>query len=148
MNTRRITTDSLSKIHNALSSNFLGLPGSLVDSYYTNQNDYPFYDIVTDTTGNHITLEIALAGWEKNDIEITLEKDLLTIAATKLDDVNNSKPEPVFLHKGISRKSFNKAFTIGADVEMGEVTFVNGILKIEMERIIPKKDKLKTLKIR
>jgi len=146
MNQRRITTDSLSKLHNALSSNFLGLPGSLVDSYYTNQNDYPFYDIVQDETGNHIILEIALAGWEKDDIELTVEKDLLTVAATKVNDIDNE--ELTYLHKGISRKSFNKSFTIGADVEMGDVSFRNGILKIEMERIIPKKDKPRLIKIR
>jgi molecular chaperone IbpA len=146
MNSRRITTDSLSKLHNALSSNFLGLPGSLVDSYYTNQNDYPFYDIIQDEDGNHITLEIALAGWEKNDINITVEKDLLTISATKTKMVDDE--QPIYLHKGISRKSFNKSFTMGADVEMGDVTFKNGILKIEMERVIPEKDQPRTIRIR
>ena len=145
MNQRRITTDSLSKLHNALSSNFLGLPGSLVDSYYTNQNDYPFYNISQDDSGNYITVELALAGWDKDDITLTVEKDLLTIEANKMEDVNE---EMTYLHKGISRKSFKKAFTIGADVEMGDVTFENGILRIEMERIIPKKDKPRLIKIR
>ena len=145
MNQHKITTDSLSKLHNTLSRNFLGLPGSLVDSYYTNQNDYPFYDITQDESGNHITLELALAGWDKDDITLTVEKDLLTIEANRLENVNK---EVTYLHKGISRKSFNKSFTIGADVEMGDVTFENGILKIEMERIIPKKDKPRLIKIR
>ena len=146
MNQHKITTDSLSKIHNALSRNFLGLPGSLVDSYYTNSNDYPFYDILQDETGNYITLQIALAGWDKDDITLTVEKDLLTIEAERLRDLD---AEPAtYLHKGISRKSFNKSFTIGADVEMGDVSFENGILTIEMERIIPKKDKPRTIRIR
>jgi len=146
MNSRTITTDSLSKLHNALSRNFLGLPTSLADSYYTNSNEYPFYNILQDADGNHITLELALAGWDKRDIDITVNKDKLTINAAKTKDVDESGLH--YSHKGISRKDFEKSFTIGADVEMGDVVFKNGILSIEMERIIPEKDKPRTLRIR
>jgi len=118
-----------------------------MDSYYTNNNEYPFYDIVQDEDGNNIILELALAGWEKDDINIVLTKDLLTISAKKIKCMGVDE-DPIYLHKGISRKDFEKSFTIGADVEMGKVTFENGILKIKMERIVPEKEKPRTIKIK
>lgn len=115
-------------------------------------SNYPPYNIVK-TGNNKFNIEIALAGFNKKDINITSENGLLTIESKVKSVVNDSvgadadKNEEM-IHKGISKRYFKKSFTIADDVEIKGAELKDGLLKVSMEKIIPDAKKLKTINIK
>ena len=114
--------------------------------------NYPPYNLVK--TGNHkFDIEIALAGFNKKDIEITSENNTLTIESKVKSIVNDSvgadaKKDEQMIHKGISKRYFKRSFTIADDVEVKGAELKDGLLKVSMEKIIPDAKKLKTISIK
>ena len=99
------------------------------------QVNYPPYNIVK--TGEYTyDIELALAGFSKNDIDVEYENNVLTVKSIKKADVDEDKSNGV-IHKGISKRFFSKAFTISDDVEVKGAELKDGLLKISLERIIP-----------
>ena len=114
--------------------------------------NYPPYNLVK--TGTHkFDIEIALAGFNKKDIEITSENNTLTIESKVKSVVNDSvgadaKKDEQMIHKGISKRYFKRSFTIADDVEVKGAELKDGLLKVSMEKIIPDAKKLKTISIK
>ena len=114
--------------------------------------NYPPYNLVK--TGTHkFDIEIALAGFNKKDIEITSENNMLTIESKVKSVVNDSvgsdKPKnEEMIHKGISKRFFKRSFTIADDVEVKGAELKDGLSKVSMEKIIPDAKKLKTIDIK
>ena len=114
--------------------------------------NYPPYNLVK--TGTHkFDIEIALAGFNKKDIEITSENNMLTIESKVKSVVNVSvgadKPKnEEMIHKGISKRYFKRSFTIADDVEVKGAELKDGLLKVSMEKIIPDAKKLKSIDIK
>ena len=114
--------------------------------------NYPPYNLVK--TGSHkFDIEIALAGFNKKDIEITSENNTLTIESKVKAVVNDSvgadaKKDEQMIHKGISKRYFKRSFTIADDVEVKGAELKDGLLKVSMEKIIPDAKKLKTIDIK
>ena len=114
--------------------------------------NYPPYNLVK--TGSHkFDIEIALAGFNKKDIEITSENNTLTIESKVKSVVNDSvgadaKKDEQMIHKGISKRYFKRSFTIADDVEVKGAELKDGLLKVSMEKIIPDAKKLKTISIK
>ena len=114
--------------------------------------NYPPYNLVK--TGTHkFDIEIALAGFNKKDIEITSENNMLTIESKVKSVVDDSvgvdKPkDQAMIHKGISKRYFKRSFTIADDVEVKGAELKDGLLKVSMEKIIPDAKKLKTIDIK
>ena len=114
--------------------------------------NYPPYNLVK--TGTHkFDIEIALAGFNKKDIEITSENNILTIeskvSSVAVDSVGADKPkDQAMIHKGISKRYFKRSFTIADDVEVKGAELKDGLLKVSMEKIIPDAKKLKTINIK
>src|SRR6056300_2043723 len=77
--------------------------------------NFPPYNIVK-TGKNAYDVELALAGYSKKDIDVSLEEGVLTIKSIKED--KEDKEEDGILHKGIAKRYFSKAFTIADDVEV------------------------------
>ena len=121
-------------------------PGTFIGS------SYPPYNLVK--TGTHkFDIEIALAGFNKKDIEITSENNMLTIESKVKSVVNDSvgadaKKDEEMIHKGISKRYFKRSFTIADDVEVKGAELKDGLLKVSMEKIIPDAKKLKTISIK
>ena len=107
--------------------------------------NYPPYNIVK-TGDNKFDIEVALAGFNKKDINVTSENGMLTIES-KEDDKSKDKDGEV-LHKGISKRYFKKSFTIADDVEITGANLKDGMLKVSMEKIVPEAKKLKTIEIK
>jgi len=113
--------------------------------------NYPPYNLVK--TGSHkFDIEIALAGFNKKDIEITSENNTLTIES-KVNAFGESlgeapKKDKDVIHKGISKRYFKRSFTIADDVEVKGAELKDGLLKVSMEKIIPDAKKLKTIDIK
>ena len=108
-------------------------------------SNYPPYNIVK-TGNNKFDIEVALAGFNKKDINVTSENGMLTIES-KQEDKSTDKDGEV-LHKGISKRYFKKSFTIADDVEINGAELKDGMLRVSMEKIVPEAKKLKTIEIK
>ena len=106
---------------------------------------FPHYNIVKKAE-NKYDIEIALAGYNKKDIEVELKEGILTIKSKK-EEKEDTKDGEV-LHKGIAKRYFSKAFTIADDVEVKGAELKDGLLKVSMERIVPEHRKAKTIDIK
>lgn len=100
-------------------------------------SSYPPHNIINESNGRTI-LEIAVAGFSKNDISVFTERNLLTVRAKEKE-----KTEKKYQHKGISTRSFEKSWQLGQDVEIKDVTCDNGLLVIELQKELPEKQKKK-----
>ena len=107
--------------------------------------NFPPYNIVK-TGDNKYDVELALAGFNKKDIDVTVEDGILTIKSI-VKDSKEDKEEGV-IHKGIAKRYFSKSFTIADDVEVKGAELKDGLLKVSLERIIPESRKAKTISIK
>ena len=117
------------------------------DMRLVNQTNYPPYNIVK-TDKNKYDIEVALAGFSKKDINVEVEAGKLTINSVKDKDTQEVEDNDGVLHKGISKRSFKRVWTIADDVKVNGAELKDGLLKVSMEKIVPEKDKLKTITIK
>ena len=109
--------------------------------------NYPPYNIVKTGT-NKYDIEVALAGFGKKDIDVSVENGVLTIES-KTSNKDDSKDEDGnTIYKGISKRYFKRSFTIADDVEINGAELKDGLLKVSMEKIVPESKKLKTIEIK
>ena len=108
--------------------------------------NYPPYNIVK-TGENKYDVEVALAGYNKKDINIEYADNLLTIKSVKDNNSVKKDSESGVLHKGISKRFFSKTFTIADDTEVKSAVLKDGLLKVSLERIIPEVKKPKIIEI-
>ena len=119
------------------------------DSFFTGNSNFPPYNIVK--TGEHTyDIELALAGFGKDDIVVEYKENQLTVKSKpNKDDVEEvEKYDNGVLHRGISKRFFSKSFTIANDVEVKGAELKDGLLKVSLERIIPEHKKAKTIEIK
>ena len=106
--------------------------------------NFPPYNIVK-TGKNTYDVELALAGYSKKDIDVSLEDGVLTIKSIK--EEKEDKEEDGVIHKGIAKRYFSKAFTIADDVEVKGAELKDGLLKVSLERIVPESKKPRTIEV-
>jgi molecular chaperone IbpA len=99
---------------------------------------FPPYNIKK-TGDNVYVLEMAVAGFGKQDIEITLEEDVLTIKGNISADSDSTG----VIYKGIAERNFTRKFTLADTIQVKSSTLANGMLKIFLERFIPEDKKPK-----
>ena len=103
--------------------------------------NYPPYNVIRD--GDKYTIEVALAGIDKEDLEVEVQENTLRISYE-----SSKKEEPeISVHKGIAQRSFKREFSLAEDVEVIAAVLKNGLLEISLERIIPDEKKPKQIKI-
>lgn len=114
------------------------------DVFNIPQVNFPPYNIVK--TGDYTyDVELALAGFSKDDITVDYADNILSVKSIKKDE---KKEEDGVLHRGISKRMFSKSFTIADDVEVKGAELKDGLLKISMERIIPEGKKPRSIDIK
>ena len=106
--------------------------------------NYPPYNIVKTGT-NKYDIEVALAGFGKKDIDVSVENGVLTIES-KVEEKDKDEDGNT-IYKGISKRYFKRSFTIADDVEINGAELKDGLLKVSMEKIVPESKKLKTIEI-
>ena len=109
--------------------------------------NFPPYNIVK-TGENTYDVELALAGFNKNDIEVEYKENNLTVKSKKQDKAEETDPDGNMIHRGISKRMFTRSFTIANDVEVKGAELKDGLLKVSLERIIPDHKKAKTIEIK
>jgi molecular chaperone IbpA len=112
------------------------LPNRLVET------GYPFYDIQRTDEYNYI-IKLAVAGFKKSDLNVTLENEVLCITGNV-----DSIVETNFLWKGISTKSFTRRFTLPKDATVNDVALVDGILTVQVSVPKPEAKPVNQIKIR
>lgn len=107
---------------------------------------YPPYNIRKE--GDKFQIEIALAGVTKEDLDITAEGGKLTIAYNP-EEVEPTVEEALteWLHKGIAQRKFKRVWTLADDVVVNGAKMENGMLYIELERIVPEEKKARSIEI-
>ena len=104
--------------------------------------NYPPYNI-EQTGENTYVIEMAVAGFGKSDVEITIEDDVMSIkGAVEGEDASKD-----FLHKGISSRNFERKYTIADQIEVKNATMLNGMLKVFLENIIPDHKKPRNVEV-
>jgi molecular chaperone IbpA len=101
---------------------------------------YPPYNLIKD--GENYTIEMAMAGLTDKDIDIVLEERTLTISYDKTEETREN-----LVHQGLAQRSFKRSFNLADDIEIKKATLKNGLLSVEMERIIPEEKKPVKIKI-
>ena len=116
------------------------------DSFFRGTlGNFPPYNIVK-TGENTYDVELALAGFNKKDIEVEYKENLLTVKSKKQEETKDEDGN--IIHRGISKRMFSKSFTIANDVEVKGAELKDGLLKVSMERIIPEHKKAKLIDIK
>jgi molecular chaperone IbpA len=130
----------LTKFWNDVNTYTIGLDewfNRLTTRHYTEAN-YPVYNLVKEKGGANYRLEVALAGFKKEEISVETQDGKLFVIG-KVD-----KDESIeYIHRGLSKRSFNRSWTLSDDVEITDVDFSEGLLVIKFQRIIPEHQKLK-----
>ena len=106
------------------------------------QSNYPPYNIRRAGKDKY-AIEVAVAGFSKDDVEVEFEDKLLTVRTKKVDKTVEKDGDEI-IHKGISQRSFSRSFTISDDVKVSDAKLQDGLLTISCEKIIPEQKK-KTL---
>jgi molecular chaperone IbpA len=106
------------------------------------QSGYPPYNIIKDGDERY-AVEIAVAGFAKDEIDIELKEGNMLVTGKK----SNPEVEKNFVHKGIGTRAFTRTFTLSDDVVVKGADLDNGILVIELERIIPEEKKPRKIEI-
>lgn len=102
---------------------------------------FPPYNIKK-TGENSYVVEMAVAGFGKQDIELILEEDVLTVKGNI-----SSSSEDDFIHKGIAERSFTRKFTLADTIKVKSSSLANGMLKIFLEKYIPEEKKARKIEI-
>jgi molecular chaperone IbpA len=105
------------------------------------QTNYPPYNVVK-VDDEHFTVEVAVAGFSKDDISVTKEKNQLTIEGKK-----ESKSTKEIVHHGLSSRAFKRSWTLADNVEIETAKLKDGILSVGLEKVIPEEDKPISIKI-
>ena len=107
------------------------------------QTSYPPYNINKIDDLNY-QIEMALAGFNKKDIEIKSADSQLTIKSVENDD----KEEKETLHRGISKRKFSRTFTLAEDIKVNGAELKDGMLLVDLEKIVPEEKKPRTIDIK
>ena len=109
----------------------------------TNNSGYPPYDLIK-IDEDAYKVDIALAGFSRDDIEVTVDNGSLIIKGEKKDSTDGSQT----VHKGISSRKFTRIFALGEYMEVTNAELVDGLLSVKIERIVPEDKRPKQIQVK
>ena len=110
-------------------------------SQYEIQN-YPPYNIKK-VGKDKYQLDMALAGFSKDDVKVEVKENTLTVSASSSDKEDDS-----FVHKGIAKRAFKRQWTLAEHLEVGDAKLKDGVLTVDMKLNLPEEKKPRTIKIK
>jgi molecular chaperone IbpA len=105
-----------------------------------NSTNYPPYNLVEVSEDTYM-IELALAGFKKEDISVEQEKNVLTIKGSSEEDENK------YIHKGIGARAFTRTFSLSEYMNVTAVVMENGILRVLIVKLVPEEARPKTFEI-
>ena len=115
-----------------------------VENNSTSTGDPPYN--IQKTEDFKFEIEMALAGFDKKDINIEVAEGVLTVKSIK--DIDSGATDEYTLYKGISQRNFTRKFTLADDIVVNDAKLENGMLTIYLERIIPEEKKPRLIAIK
>jgi HSP20 family molecular chaperone IbpA len=95
-------------------------------------NNYPPYNLVQ-ISNVESRLELALAGFKKDEVKVYTQDGKLFVSGEK----ENKESETNYVHRGVAQRSFTRAWTLSDETEVRSVTFEDGLLTVELGKIVP-----------
>jgi HSP20 family molecular chaperone IbpA len=102
-----------------------------LDRLKKNTDGYPPYN-VEQIGEDGLRITLAVAGFTMDDLEVEVENNQLLISGRQRED-----EEKVYLHRGIAARQFQRSFVLADGIEIKEASLDNGLLHIDMQRVIP-----------
>ena len=133
-NLARYTAADLSALMDKITKNSIGMDEYLdrMFNLHETSTNYPPYNLIqVNNVESH--LEIALAGFKKEEVHAFTEYGKLFVEGQKSD----TESERTFIHKGVASRSFKRAWTLSDDTEVRDVIFEDGLLRIVLGKIVP-----------
>ena len=109
-------------------------------------NNYPPHNILK-TGENQYEIQIAVTGFEKDEIAVTVESNVLTVKGEGSESVRHEQPEIVYLHRGLATRDFVREFPLAEHIEVAGAEIRNGMLIVKLIRNIPESAKPKIIDI-
>ena len=135
MNLQRYHSANLPELMKLISKNGIGMDDYLdrfFNSFETTTN-YPPYNLIHVNNVESV-LEIALAGFTKDEINVYTEYGKLTVEGNK---ETNQETGSQYVHQGLAQRSFNRTWSLSEDIEVREVLFKDGLLTVKLGKIVP-----------
>ena len=132
-NITRYNAADLSQLMDRIVKNSIGM-----DDYFDRfwgadtQSNYPPYNLVQ-VNNVESRLEIALAGFKQKEVKVYTEFGKLFVEGKKEESENVGE----IVHKGLAQRSFTRTWTLSADTEVRQVSFADGLLTVELGKIVP-----------
>ena len=132
-NLQRYTASDIPALLDRISKNSIGMHDYLDRVFdFQEQSNYPPYNLIQ--LNNHESkLEIALAGFKKDELKVYTEFGKLYVEGKKED----TETVETFVHKGLAKRSFTRVWTITDDTEIRDVQFRDGLLVVELGKVVP-----------
>tara|TARA_R100000742_G_C4246448_1_gene65307 strand:+ start:321 stop:758 length:438 start_codon:yes stop_codon:yes gene_type:complete len=134
-NLTRYRASDLPELFDKISKHSIGLNDEYFDRFFniaTPQSNYPPYNLVT-INNVESRLEIALAGFKKDDVKVYTEYGKLVVEGNQ----DEKEDDVTYYHKGLAQRSFTRTWTLTDDTEVKEVKFEDGLLTIVLKKIVP-----------
>jgi molecular chaperone IbpA len=133
-----ITTNSLDTFWKEYKPYAVGLDDvfSRLDAMTGHNINYPPYNLIKHDSSN-FTIEVALAGFKREEIEVSTEQNILRVTS-KHEEPDSTRN---YIHKGLSKRNFVRSWQLSEDVRVKDVQFQDGLLTIDLEKIIPEHQK-------
>ena len=133
-NLARYTAADLSALMDKITRNSIGMDEYFdrIFNLHETSTNYPPYNLIqVNNVESH--LEIALAGFKKEEVHAYTEYGKLFVEGQKAD----TETDRTFIHKGVASRSFKRAWTLSDDTEVRKVTFEDGLLRIVLGKVVP-----------
>ena len=131
---QRYHAANLPDLMDKITKNSIGLD-DYFDRFFNSdfpQSNYPPYNLIQ--LNNHeSTLEIALAGFKKDELRVFTEFGKLHVEGSK----EESKVDGTFIHQGLAQRNFQRVWTVTDDTKVGSVKFEDGLLTVQLNKIVP-----------
>ena len=133
-NLTRYTSADLPTLLDKITRNSIGMDEYLdrIFNVHETSSNYPPYNLIQ-VSNVESRLELALAGFKKEEVHVYTEYGKLFVEGQKEDKESDTR----YVHKGLAQRSFKRAWTMADDTEVSDVTFEDGLLTIQLRKIVP-----------
>ena len=137
---RKYNAANLDQLIDRITRNSIGMD-EYFDRIFKQQeaSNYPPYNLIQ-TSETESILELALAGFKKKEVNVYTEDGKLYVEGKRESE---KEGETNYLHRGVAQRSFTRAWTLSEDTEVRSVSFEDGLLVVELGKVIPEAHKRK-----
>ena len=132
----RYRSSDLPELMDKIMKNSIGINDDYLDRFFnvSHTSNYPPFNLIQ-VNNVESRLEVALAGFKKDDIKVYTEYGKLSVEGKQEDKESDGE----FVYKGLAQRSFERQWTLADDTEVRSVSFRDGLLTVELAKIIPEK---------